>query len=222
MKTHVVHLVKRFITYERIKISLFGIATILFLIFITTLISEESLKSFITESGAWAPIVFIFAKISTIVLAPLSGAFIYPLAGILFGTKVGLIYVAIADFIGYSTAFFLSRFLGRKKIEKLFEKNETGTLYKIVQMVGTPKGFLAACFIFFPVADLLSYGSGLSRLKYRYFIGILMPGSILGSFVLVGLGEYIGFNRNLIFVMIAIFAFLATVIGLWNKHWGRR
>lgn len=222
MKDRLKNLTSRFISYERLKVSLLGLFTILFLVFLTTVIKQEDLKDFIVQSGAWAPFVFMLAKISTIIIAPLSGAFIYPLAGILFGTKVGLTYVVIADFIGYSTAFFISRTLGRSKVEKFFEQSEKGTLYKIVDIVSTPKGFFTACFLFFPVPELLAYGGGLSKLPYKYFVSILMPLSILGSLVLVSLGEFIGFNRHLIFVMIGIFVFLLVVIGLWNKYWRKK
>jgi uncharacterized membrane protein YdjX (TVP38/TMEM64 family) len=210
---------KNFVTYEKMKVALFALFTVLFLVYLTTIIKEEALRAFILRSGVWAPIMFILAKISTVVIAPLSGAFIYPLAGILFGTKVGLTYVVIADFIGYSTAFFISRILGRKKVEKFFEQAEAGTLHKIVSIVGTPKGFFTACFLFFPVPELLAYGGGLSRLPYKYFIAILMPLSMLGSLVLVSLGEFIGFNKHLIFIMAGIFVFLLVVIGLWNTYW---
>lgn len=210
---------KEFVTYEKVKVALFALFTIVSLVYLTTTINEDTLREFVVHSGPWAPIVFILAKISTIIIAPLSGAFIYPLAGILFGTKTGLLYVVVADFIGYSTAFFISRTLGRKKVEHFFEKSEAGTLHKIVSIVGTPKGFFTACFLFFPVPELLAYGGGLSRLQYRYFIAILMPLSILGSLLLVSLGEYIGFNKNLIFIMAGIFVFLLVTIGLWNKFW---
>ncbi|MDQ5912130.1 MAG: hypothetical protein QG568_343 [Patescibacteria group bacterium] len=213
---------KDFVTYEKMKVALLALFTVLFLVYLTTIIKEDALREFIVNSGAWAPVVFILAKISTVVIAPLSGAFIYPLAGILFGTKTGLMYVAIADFIGYSTAFFISRILGRKKVEKFFEQSEAGTLHKIVSIVGTPKGFFTACFLFFPMPELLAYGGGLSRLPYKYFIAIIMPLSVLGSLVLVSLGEFIGFNKNLIFIMAGIFVFLLVVIGLWNKYWRRR
>jgi len=213
---------KDFVTYEKMKVALLALFTVLFLVYLTTIIKEDALREFIVNSGAWAPVVFILAKISTVVIAPLSGAFIYPLAGILFGTKTGLMYVVIADFIGYSTAFFISRILGRKKVEKFFEQSEAGTLHKIVSIVGTPKGFFTACFLFFPMPELLAYGGGLSRLPYKYFIAIIMPLSVLGSLVLVSLGEFIGFNKNLIFIMAGIFVFLLVVIGLWNKYWRRR
>lgn len=209
---------KDFITYEKLKVVLYALFTVLFLVYLTTIIKEESLREFIVDSGAWAPLVFILAKISTVVIAPLSGAFIYPLAGILFGTKTGLLYVVIADFIGYSTAFFISRILGRKKVEKFFEQSEAGTLHKIVSIVGTPKGFFTACFLFFPVPELLAYGGGLSRLPYRYFVSIIMPLSALGSFVLVSLGEFIGFNKELILAMLGIFISLLIVVGLWKKY----
>ncbi len=210
---------KDLITYEKMKVALFALFTVLFLVYLTTIIKEEALRDFIVASGAWAPAVFILAKVSTVVIAPLSGAFIYPLAGILFGTKTGLLYVVIADFIGYSTAFFISRILGRKKVEHFFEISEAGTLHKILSIVGTPKGYFTACFLFFPVPELLAYGGGLSRLPYRHFIAIIMPLSALGSLVLVSLGEFIGFNKHLIFIMAGIFIFLLIVIGLWNKYW---
>lgn len=206
------------VSFEKIKTTLLGVLTILVLFYLASLVDQEQMRALIEKGGIWSPFLFMLAKITTIIIAPLSGAFIYPLAGILFGTTKGLTYVFIADFIGYTTAFFISRIFGKRKVETYMDSSEVGVLHKIVHIVGTPKGFFTACFLFFPMPELLAYGGGLSKLRYLHFISILMPLSFIGSFVLVSLGEFMGFNKELMLAMLGIFISLLIVVGLWKKY----
>lgn len=142
------------------------------------------------QAGYWAPLTFVVVKISTIVVAPLSGTMLYPMAGLMFGFWPGILYIAIGDFFGYSIAFFISRYLGQSIVLKLISKNEKGILSKIVDRMSTVRGYIYTCLMFFFSPELLAYGAGLSKLKYWKFILILWPGSVLGTSVLVVFGSH--------------------------------
>lgn len=170
--------------------------TILVLVGLSFFIDIEELKGWVMNAGPWAPIVFILLKISTVVIAPISGSPLYPLIGLLFGFFPGFLYATFGDFLGYTIAFCISRYLGRKYVLRLIEKNETGLLARIVDRIGSEKGFFFACLAFGVFPELLAYGAGLSRLPYYRFIFILWPLSMVVSATLVLFGSSISLSKE--------------------------
>lgn len=167
-----------------------GIVGILCLFaFLVSFLDAEKLQEWVVRSGVWAPVTFVLLKTTTIVVAPISGALLYPLVGLLFGFWEGMIYVGIGDFLGYSIAFFIGRMFGEKIVGHLVTQEGTGLLSRIVAHMSTTKGFLQMCLTFFYAPELLAYGAGLSRLPYWKFILILWPGSIAGTSLLVAFGS---------------------------------
>src|SRR3989344_7099265 len=69
----------------------------------------EEMRVQIERAGLWAPLLFIFAKATTIVVAPLGGSPLYPIAGALFGFWKGIFLLVIGDAIGGGVFFFFSR-----------------------------------------------------------------------------------------------------------------
>src|SRR3990167_3609477 len=64
------------------QMNLTGIGlTILVIVILAFFIDIGSLRVWVEKVGIWGPIVFILLKISTVVIAPLSGSPLYPLAG---------------------------------------------------------------------------------------------------------------------------------------------
>lgn len=182
------------------------------LIVLAIFVDIETLRVHIERAGVWAPVLFIILKASTVVIAPLSGGPLYPLVGAFFGFFPGLIYAIIGDFIGYTIAFSISRKYGYPLVRKFIEGDDRSLLPRIVKHVGTPKGFFIACVTLGFMPDLLSYGAGLSKLRYRYFILILTPLSAVISTLLVLFGATLG-GDSLSFALI-IPAVAVLVIGI--------
>ncbi len=188
-----------------------GIA-IVAIVLLSLIIDINALKTWVEQAGFWAPLIFILLKVSTIVIAPISGGPLYPLAGIVFGFWPGVLYVVLADFVGYTTAFMLSRFLGQKIVLRMIAEKEGGMLAKIMAQINTPKGFFFACMTFFPVPELLSYGAGLTKLPYLTFISILLPLSAIASSILVLIGASFDFGDKSLLVSIGIPAIAGSVM----------
>lgn len=163
--------------------------TIIVIVLLSFLIDIESLKVWVIGVGVWAPLAFIFLKILTLVVAPLSGSPLYPLVGLLFGFWPGLLYVALGDFLGFTICFGISRIFGRKIVEKMIGDKDKDLLSKIINHIGTAKGFFQASLALFVSTETLSYGAGLSKLPYLKFILILWPISLVVSMILVFLGS---------------------------------
>ncbi len=188
------------------------VITLLALVLVAWFVDLSSVKLWIESAGYWGPLVFILLKISTIVIAPLSGSPLYPLVGLLFGFWPGVLYVEIGDFLGYVIAFSISRFFGRKVVDKFLSSNEEGILSRIVEHVGTVRGYLQACLTLFPMPELLAYGAGLSKLPFWKFISILMPMSIIGSSVLVFFGSLLNPNGSSALISLGLPLFFGLII----------
>lgn len=184
---------------EQLNLTALGL-TVAALFALGFFIDMETVQALILEAGIWAPIVFILLKASTIIVAPLSGAPLYPLVGIFFGFWPGILYVIIGDFIGFTVSFFIARRFGYPVVRKIIAHNEHGMLSRIVRHVGTVKGFLHMCLTCFALPELISYGTGLSRLPYPIFISVLLPMSVIMSSALVFFGASLGASESSVFI----------------------
>jgi uncharacterized membrane protein YdjX (TVP38/TMEM64 family) len=173
---------------------------ILVLIALAFFIDIDDLKGWVLQAGIWAPLAFILIKISTIVIAPLSGSPLYPLVGLLFGFWPGVLLVLIGDFLGYTISFFISRIFGRKAVLKLISGKEEGMMARIMNHVGEPKGFFHACLTCFGMPEILSYSAGLSKLPYPKFISILLPITTVVTSILVFIGSVIDPKNSSLYV----------------------
>jgi uncharacterized membrane protein YdjX (TVP38/TMEM64 family) len=142
----------------------------------------------IDDAGIWAPLVLILAKASTIIIAPLSGSPLYPLAGALFGFWEGALYLILGDMIGGVVAFWISRILGRSIVEKMIG-GDGKFLSRALKMMGTIKGFLVARICFAPLPEVVAYGAGLTRINFLVFLIIFVAVGIPPILVLAGLGS---------------------------------
>ena len=196
--------------------NLMGIGlTILVIVAVAYFIDLSSLRTWVEKAGMWGPFVFILLKISTIVVAPLSGSPLYPLVGLIFGFWPGILYVVIGDFLGYTITFYISRIFGKKIVMKLLSNKEEGLVARVVDHISDAKGFFQACLTLFAVPEVLSYGAGLSHLKYAKFINIIMPFNIIAASVLVFFGSILKPNSESIFValVIPVIGAIAVIVG---------
>ncbi len=181
----------------------FGL-TIGVIILLVIFVDISSLRVWVEKAGVWGPLVFILLKISTLVIAPLSGSPLYPAVGLLFGFWPGILYVIIGDMIGVSINFYLSRRFGKALISRLISNKEEGMLNKVVNHISDAKGFFHAALTFFAMPELLSYAAGLSKLPYYKFITILTPIGAIPASVLVLFGSLFGPQGQSLWITLSI------------------
>ncbi len=149
---------------------------VIFLVFLTVIFSfidNEYLQKSVLSAGIWAPLVFIFLKSITVILAPLSGSFLYIIATPIFGFWNGLFYALMGDILGATVTFYISRIFGKDLMEK-FAGSTTPLIYKMVKSMGTVKGFLYARFALIAVPEVASYAAGLTAISFWRFLPIHM------------------------------------------------
>lgn len=79
----------------------------------------EPVRDWVAQTGPWAPITYVFSKALIFIFVPVAG---YPLnvaSGALFGLVGGVLLTAIGDTLGACALFLLSRWAGRRTVERL-------------------------------------------------------------------------------------------------------
>lgn len=144
-------------------------------------ISQETIQNFVKSYGILAPVIFVILHQISIVFAPVNG-FPFLIAGFyLFGKNVA-IYTYLTSIIGYSINFFIAKKWGRPIVEKLAGKESLAKIDKIEKEYGIGTLFFLRLFLI-GLGDFISYGYGLTPIKYSTYIAItavaMIPGHVL-------------------------------------------
>ncbi len=150
--------------------------------------SVKRLEEWVHSSGSLAPMVFIAVQVFQVVVFVVPGEAAQIAGGFLFGTWLGTLYSVIGILIGSLIDFYLARLLGVPFVNALFSAEKVEKLKATL----TSPGSKAVLFLLFLIPgipkDALCYVSGLSPLRFRFFIFASMarlPGifgsSLIGS-----------------------------------------
>ena len=203
--------------FKRQKIIEYVWFIIIILLFVVSIqmIKSGSLVTQIDSFGIWAPIIFVLLKISTLVIAPLSGTPLYFIAGSLFGNLNGLILSLLGDFLGSTICFFLSRFYGHRIVktlagDKFFEK-----VMNTVVVLKDSKSFIKARITLIVMPEILAYASGFSKINFLTFSFINIIFYLFVDFVEVFFGsQIIVIMAEHTFLFYSLIS-LVTIIGFW-------
>lgn len=151
----------------------------------------ENMRQYLKDFGIWAPLVFIMVYTIGAVFIP-STPFM-AIAGVLFGFKYGLVYTIIGGFLSSVLVFYISRKLGKEKVESVLENKylkllvdynkrlETGAIWDLIILRSTP-------IMPFNILNILM---GVSRIKTGdYILGTLL-GLIPSNILTVYLGSFV-------------------------------
>ena len=166
---------------------------IIILLFVVSIqmIKSGSLVNQIDSFGILAPIVFVLLKISTLVIAPLSGTPLYFIAGSLFGNLNGLILSLLGDALGSVICFFLSRYYGQKIVKTLAGDKFFGKVMNTVAVLKDSKSFIKARIALIAMPEILAYASGFSKINFLTFFLINMLFYLPVDFMFIFFGSQI-------------------------------
>ncbi|WP_246943179.1 TVP38/TMEM64 family protein [Bacillus pinisoli] len=149
-------------------------------------IEPQSIRKWILSFGILSPIIYILLyTVRPIVLFPAS--LLSLSAGLAFGPLWGTVYTIIGATGGAVLAFFISRKLG-----KSFQKKEWKGRKEVIEKQLTQNGFLYVLLLrLIPLFnfDMISYLSGLSKVKFSHFVIATIIGIIPGTFAYNFLGS---------------------------------
>lgn len=140
---------------------------------------KEFLVEYINKLGNFASIFFLCLQALQVVFPVIPGG-ASCLAGVLaFGPLQGFIYNYLGLTIGSVIAFFLSRKYGVKIIYNLFKKEQIEKYIKYVNTSTFQTIFFLIILLPGLPDDLLCYIAGLSKMKFRVFLAIILIGKPL-------------------------------------------
>ena len=131
-------------------------------------VRAEQVKDFLVSFGILSPIIFMLLSIVTIVISPLIVTPIW-IAGIkLFGFSTTLIYNIIANIIGHSFNFQISRKYGRPLVKQIVGEKGIKEVDKFAEVVGR-RLLIFLRIIGGPAADYISYGTGFTNMNFLHY-----------------------------------------------------
>jgi uncharacterized membrane protein YdjX (TVP38/TMEM64 family) len=169
----------------------------------------ETVRAQIENAGIWAPLLFILVKSMTIIVAPLGGSPLYPIAGALFGFYKGSLLLILGDVLGGVVSFLLARIFGRRLVEKMLEGNEN-LLTRALLMMSTTKGYFFARLGFIGFPELASWGAGLTKIRFLPFILIYTLVGAPPTIAVAGLGALLVEESALGVPLISLFGVLVA------------
>ncbi|PKM78381.1 MAG: hypothetical protein CVU90_02450 [Firmicutes bacterium HGW-Firmicutes-15] len=144
--------------------------------------TAEGLKEYIASCGVFGPIVYM-----TMFSVIPAGSVIAIAGGMAFGMFFGTLYTIIGAMIGATVAFYISRLLGRGAVEKLVK----GKMQKFEDGIEKGGFLLILILRLIPIIpfNVISFGAGLTSIKYIDYIFSTMIGIIPGVLVFTNLGD---------------------------------
>ena len=140
-------------------------------------------------SGHGGIFLIILLRLISIVIPILPGTYCLLISGYLFGLVNGLLISSISDLIACSLSFFLSKRYGRKILKKLMPHKYLSKFEKISKKYLERNFFLLTGFLMTGWFDFVSYGVGLTKLKWRKFLFALCISIFLSDLPFVATGN---------------------------------
>lgn len=147
---------------------------------------SQGLQHGLDQLAVLGPLAVILLMAFAIVFNPIPSAPVALAAGAVFGHGWGTLYIVLGAELGAMAAFGIARFVGYELIRKWFgDRIETG-------MWGNQNRLTALVFVSrlmpFISFDLISYGAGLTPIRFWRFASATLFGLIPMSFLLAHFG----------------------------------
>ena len=152
-------------------------------------VGPERLRDAVGATGPLAPIVYVLLKAVTVVLTPISGSPLRLTAGALFGFWDGWALSVLGTVLGGCANFWIARRFGRAVVVRLLGSSALARVEPLLGRLADWRALALARVVLAPLWDALSYGVGLTKLRFRTYLAVAFVGDLVPSMVLVGLGS---------------------------------
>ncbi len=145
-------------------------------------VQVEALRSWVQSFGPLAPLLFV-ALYAAGTVAAVPGSVMTVMAGALFGSAVGIVVVSGGATLGASLAFLAARYVARDAVARRFSRQSWFQLLdRLTEERGAWVVALTRLIPLFPF-NLLNYGFGLTRIRFRTYVFwswlCMLPGAVV-------------------------------------------
>lgn len=201
-------------------IVILGLIALVMYIFSLSFLGKEKVETFVEAAGVFGVFVIVVVKASTLVIAPIGGSFLYPLVGVLYGTKVGFWLTLLGDLSGTVVSYWVARRLGRKAIKKIAGEKSIKSIDSFYIRIGEWKGLILARFV---LPDIVNYAAGLIKIKFWKYLAIVLITQIPMDLFLVNLAVLPSSSWQAKVFYILVGSGYAVFFGYyWYKLFGRK
>lgn len=144
-------------------------------------------------SGNWGILLILLLRLISIVIPILPGTYCLLISGYLFGLVNGLLISFVADLLSCSISFSLSKRFGRKILKRVMSKKYLNKFENLSKKYLEKNFFLLTGFLMTGWFDFVSYGVGLTKLRWRKFLLALFVSVLLSDLPFVATGN--GFRK---------------------------
>lgn len=166
---------------------------------------------FIDSFGIFAGLIFVGLVILEVVLAPIPPLILYVIAGVLFGGFLGGILTLIGNLIGAFIDFKIARKYAQKKVQRNIDQKFKEKFNRFFEKYGGVSIFILRVNPL-TTSDLVSYLSGLTKIKTIKFLVATGLGLIPMIFIQTYLGDVLIKNNPILFAITLIFSILYLAI----------
>jgi uncharacterized membrane protein YdjX (TVP38/TMEM64 family) len=153
------------------------------------MVGPERLRDAVAATGPLAPTVYVLLKAATIVVTPVSGTPLRLAAGALFGFWQGVLLSVLGSALGGSLNFWIARRFGRGVVARILGPSALARVEPLLDRLADWRALALTRVVLAPLWDVLSYGLGLSRLRFRTYLLVAILGDVIPTMILVGVGS---------------------------------
>jgi len=141
-----------------------------------------NIKGWIEGFGPWGALVYILVYIATAV-AGFPGTIMTVIAGALFGSVLGVLYVMVGSTVSAALSFLIARYLARDAVARWLSRYKR--FRKLNRLTARHGSYVVALTRLAPIFPfvLLNYGFGLTQMRFWPYVFwswlCMLPGTIL-------------------------------------------
>ncbi len=177
----------------------------------------SGLRDYILSFGAWAPVVSVALMVLQAIAAPLPAFLITFANGLAFGAFWGGLLSLFGATLAALISFYLARAFGRTPVEALVGKAGLESADRWFERWGAC-AVLVARLVPIVSFDVISFASGLTRMRFAGFLAATVVGAAPATFVYSYLGEQAPQYVNILLVAFGVVIAVGIVAALVRRR----
>jgi uncharacterized membrane protein YdjX (TVP38/TMEM64 family) len=176
----------------------------------------EAFRDYLLSFGVWAPVASFTLMVLQSLVAPLPSFVVTFANGLLFGWAWGALLSWSSAMVGAGLCFWIARALGRPVVERLVGGTRALEISDVLVARYGNRAVLIARLLPFVSFDIISYGAGLTPMKFGRFLLATGIGQLPATLLYSYLGQNVTGSVRALFwvftIMIAL-VLIGSIVG---------
>lgn len=199
---------------RELALSLLKLVFIVFLVFLLSNLvaylytTPDAMLKLLDTADAFGPLIIVLLIMLEVVIAPIPGFVVMVAAGYVYGPFWGTLYSYAGNVLGSLLAFVLARHFGRPFVRRIISRRLLDRYDEFFN--GHKKSLMLFYALPIVPVDILSFVCGLSDLRWRRFLLVIMVGFIPNTLVLALVGDrlsQLSFALTVVYVLVFLLVF---------------